>query len=132
MPGQSVAVLRRPLIFIPRCPSYLLSDSIPPGSHPSKQMMTHCSGIVSLALMALFGFISAFNSRVTLCHWGKSEQDLKARIWRQRASYTETMEEHCFLAGSSWLAQLAFLHHPGPPAQGWHHPQCAGPFHINH
>ena len=27
------------------------------------------------------------------------------------------MEEHCSLACSSWLAQPAFLYHPGPPAE---------------
>lgn len=29
-----------------------------------------------------------------------------------------TIEEHCLLTCSSWLAQSALLHNPGPPAQG--------------
>jgi hypothetical protein len=40
----------------------------------------------------------------------------------------EAMEECCLLAYSSWLAQPAFLLHPGPSAQaGWHCPSEPGP-----
>ena len=38
----------------------------------------------------------------------------------------EAMEVSCLLACFPWLAQLAFLLNPGPPAQGWHHP------HLHH
>ena len=39
----------------------------------------------------------------------------------------EAMEGCCLLAGFPWLAQAAFLANLGPPAQGWYHPQWAGP-----
>lgn len=32
----------------------------------------------------------------------------------------------------SWLAQPAFLQHPGPPAQEWHCPRYAGPSYIDY
>jgi len=41
----------------------------------------------------------------------------------------EAMEGCCLLACFPWLTQPAFLQNPGPPAQGWHHPQWAGPSH---
>ena len=37
------------------------------------------------------------------------------------------MEGCCLLARLSWLARLALLYNPGPPAQGWYHSQWAGP-----
>ena len=43
----------------------------------------------------------------------------------------EVMEGCCLLAFSPWLAWSAFLQNPGPPAQGWHHPQWVGPTLIN-
>lgn len=44
----------------------------------------------------------------------------------------ETMEK-CYLLGCSlWLGQFAFLHIPGPPGKGCHHPKWPGPFHISH
>lgn len=53
--------------------------------------------------------------------WGKSGQDHKA------GTEAEALEEHCFVAFSSWAAQLDFLHNPGSPAQGWHCPQWTAP-----
>ena len=44
----------------------------------------------------------------------------------------EAMEECCLLAYFTWLVQPAFLYTPVTPAQEWHHPQWAGPSHINH
>ena len=44
----------------------------------------------------------------------------------------EAMEGCCSLACSSCFASPAFLENPGPPAQGWHYPQWAGPSPINH
>lgn len=41
------------------------------------------------------------------------------------------MEECRLLPWSPWLAESAFLYHPGQPAQRWHHPQQAGPTSIN-
>lgn len=36
---------------------------------------------------------------------------------------TDTMTEHCLLAGSPWLAWPAFLHNARPSAQVWPRPQ---------
>lgn len=48
----------------------------------------------------------------------------------------EGMEGGLLLACCSWLAQPGFFKtknkKTGPPVQGWHHPQCAGPSPINH
>jgi hypothetical protein len=44
----------------------------------------------------------------------------------------ETTEDQGSSACSTWLPQPVFLYNPGPPAQGWHRPQWAGPSHINH
>jgi hypothetical protein len=63
--------------------------------------------------------------QITANHEGKSEQELKA------GTEAEIMEWCCLLACSSWLAQLAFLYHPGPPAQEWQLPQWGGSSHIN-
>jgi hypothetical protein len=47
----------------------------------------------------------------------------RAGTWRQEP-WKET---------DYWLAQSAFLEMLGPPpAQGWHHPQWAGPSPIDH
>jgi len=43
----------------------------------------------------------------------------------------EASEGCCLLHCSSWPAQPAFLQNPGPPAQGWPHPQWAGSS-LNH
>jgi hypothetical protein len=43
-----------------------------------------------------------------------------------------TMRPRRKLAHSPWLAQLALLHSPGPPAQRWHHPQWAELVHNNY
>lgn len=40
----------------------------------------------------------------------------KVRTGTQAEAGTRTMEECCLLSCSSWLAQLVFLHLPGPPA----------------
>lgn len=40
----------------------------------------------------------------------------------------EAVEEFGSLARSSWLAQVAFLYNPGPPARRWPRPHWAGPF----
>lgn len=40
-------------------------------------------------------------------------QELKYRLWRN--------DSHCFLFHSS--PSFLFLYTPGPPVQGWHHPQ---------
>ena len=52
--------------------------------------------------------------------------------WRNLAAEaeSETSEMCCLLASSPWLTQFAFLYNPGPPAQGWYHPQWAGPVSI--
>lgn len=71
------------------------------------------------------GFISVYNPRVTLHHWGRSEQKFKR-------TEEETTETCCSLACSPWLAQLASLNHPRPPAEGWYCPQWTGPSHINY
>lgn len=42
-----------------------------------------------------------------------------------------TMAEGSLVACLIWLPRLPFIHSPGPPAQGWHHPQTAGPSSIN-
>lgn len=39
------------------------------------------------------------------------------------------MEGCCSLACSPGLSQPAFLYNPGPPAEGWYHPQWDGPSH---
>ena len=44
----------------------------------------------------------------------------------------EAMEGAAYWFASSWLAQPAFLQNPGPPAQGWLHPQWAGPSPTDH
>ena len=51
---------------------------------------------------------------ITVHHWGKSEQELKAETWRQ-----ELMEECCLLACSAWLLRTT------PP-------QWAGPSLVSH
>ena len=43
----------------------------------------------------------------------------------------ETTEEPADWLSCSSHAQPASLYNPGPPVQGWHYPQWAGPFHIN-
>jgi hypothetical protein len=45
---------------------------------------------------------------------------------------TTALEGQCLLAYSPWLAQLAFLHIPGQPDQGWHRSQWVGLSYINH
>lgn len=54
-------------------------------------------------------------------HCRKSGQDhIQRRNWR-----LELCRGHAgvlLTACSSWLAQIAFLWNPGPPAPAWHHP----------
>lgn len=46
-----------------------------------------------------------------------SSKEVRARTHgKNLEARTNVMEEHCLLAQSSWLAHLAFLYHPGPPA----------------
>ena len=58
---------------------------------------------------------------------GKSGQELKQGRNLEAGADAEAMDGCCLLACSPWFAQSAFLYHPGPPAQGWHHSQRAGP-----
>lgn len=41
-------------------------------------------------------------------------------------------EAYALTSLPSQFAQLAFPYSLEPPAQGEHHPQGAGPFHVNH
>jgi hypothetical protein len=43
----------------------------------------------------------------------------------QAVTEAAAAEDHCLLACPSWLVQPAFSYTSGPPAKGWHHPQCA-------
>ena len=56
---------------------------------------------------------------------GNQERRLEA------GTEAEAREECCLLACSLWLVQPNFLYLPGSLAQGGHHVQSAGPFHIN-
>lgn len=61
-------------------------------------------------------------------HWRKVGQELKqGRKPRDRSWWQKLWESMAY-----WLAQQAFLENPGSPAQGWDHPQWAGPSWINH
>lgn len=53
---------------------------------------------------------------------GTWSQELMQKLWRCT----------CLLACSSWFIQSIFLQNPELPAQGWHHPQWAEPYHIIH
>lgn len=66
------------------------------------------------------------NSQVTLCNLGKSQQELQ--VW-------ELKQKSCRNAAYWFIPPgllFAFLYTSGPHVQGLHHPQWAGPFHINH
>ena len=57
----------------------------------------------------------------------KSKQELKPGRNQETGTDAEAMEGRCLLTCSLCLSQPAFLQNPGPPAQGWHHPQSTGP-----
>ena len=61
----------------------------------------------------------------------EDKAELKRSGNLEAGTEVKTMEERCLLACSPWLSQPSFLYHPGPPVQGWHHPQWPGPSHIN-
>lgn len=56
-----------------------------------------------------------FSLQVTIHHWGKSGQELKAGSKADSRGLCSSWA--CF----PWLAQLPFWDSPGPPAQGWYH-----------
>lgn len=56
----------------------------------------------------------------------------QGRTTKQELKEAGALEEHCFLAFSSWTAQFDFLHNPGSPAQEWHCPQWTALPQINH
>lgn len=64
--------------------------------------------------------------------WGHSFLLIGVRAGTQGKTWSRGYKECCLLACSLWFAQSAFLCHPGPPCQLWHHPLCPGSFHINH
>lgn len=67
------------------------------------------------------GVCSALTSQFSLSYYGKPEQEPEQRQQRD------------LLPGLLPMASSAcFLYHPGTSAHRWHHPQCTGPFHINH
>lgn len=60
----------------------------------------------------------------------KSVPELKKEIWKQELK-AETLNYGSLLDCVPWLAQPAFSHIPGPPAQGWHKLQWTVHFHVN-
>jgi hypothetical protein len=58
------------------------------------------------------GLISAYN--VECIMKGNQGRNLEA------GTNAEAIKEYCLLAWSPWLAQPAFVYHPGPPYPGWH------------
>lgn len=85
-----------------------------PGSH------VMCSSLLSIALM---NSMTKSNLEEGVypgqCSHSPSLRKFRART--RAGADTETMEGCCLLACS----QLLFLGLPGPPTQGWHHPQSA-------
>jgi hypothetical protein len=51
-------------------------------------------------------------------HGKKSGQEFKQHGNREVGAYAEAIEGAAY-----WIAQIAFLWNPGPPAQEWRHPQ---------
>ena len=66
--------------------------------------------------------------------WYNSESRNSHKAGRnvETGAAADATEECCLLTCSSWLPQPAFLQNTEPETQGWHHPQRAGPSHINH
>jgi hypothetical protein len=65
-------------------------------------------------------------------HQRKSGQKLTQGRNLEAGADAEAMKVCCLLDCFPWLAQPAFLQNPEPPAQGWHHPQWAGPSLLDH
>ena len=64
---------------------------------------------------------------IAVHHQKKSGRELTQGRDLEAGADAEAMEGCCLLTCFPWLAQLVFLRNPGPPAQGWHHPQWPGP-----
>ena len=59
-------------------------------------------------------------------HVGKVGQELKVGTALPHRGHV------CLLACTPWLAEFAFIYHPGPLVQGWHCPSWGGTSHIHH
>ena len=68
---------------------------------------------------------------ITVYHWVKSGRELKQSNNLDAGTEAEAKQECCLQICSFCLALLAFWYTLAPPAQRWHHPQWAKPFHTN-
>lgn len=73
----------------------------------------HCDKALARTNLGRKGFVSAHRSQSIV----KSGQELKTGTLRQQ------LKQKPWRRAAYGLAQFAFLHNPGPSAQGWYHPQ---------
>ena len=71
---------------------------------------------------------------LTIISWSHTSALREGRAGAEAGAETQESQgqreaSHCLIPG---FAQPVSLCTPGPPAQGWHHPQWAGPSHANH
>lgn len=80
--------------------------------------------------MGRAGFVQLTSScpRPSLTGVRESEKELKQE---PRGELKQRPWENPVTSLLSLSAQIATFYYPGPPAQRRHHPQWAGPFHIN-
>jgi hypothetical protein len=119
------------LVSCRNCPSPRLKSQ---GTTPSSPALTPCHR-VSVAAMKQHNQQASWRGKglfslyfhIPVHHQRKSGLELTQGRNPESGADAEDTESDAYWIACSGLAHLAFLQNPGPPAQGWHHPQWALP-----